>query len=35
MSYFMKVLEKDDSNIYAYIGLANILGEHSMISDAI
>lgn len=31
----MKALEMDDSNIYAYLGLANIIGEHGMVQDAI
>jgi len=28
---YMKALEKDDSNMYAYLGLANIIGEHGMV----
>lgn len=34
LKMYLKALEKDDSNIYAVLGLANIIGEHGMSFEA-
>jgi tetratricopeptide (TPR) repeat protein len=34
LSYYMKVLEQDDGNIYAALGTANVLGEYGKVDEA-